>query len=239
VIEVWVGAGRYRGGEPDAGVESWHAFSFGVHYDPDNVGFGFLIACNEELVAPGAGFDEHPHSDTEIVTWVLDGTLEHRDDQGTAALLGAGDLQRLSAGGGVRHTERNAGPRPLRFLQMWLRPDATGGPPEYTAVTAPVPRGPGLRLLASGAPDDCPAVRLRQRAAALYASRPDGPDACGLPTAAYRYVHVVRGSVHLDHPDGEALLGPGDAARITGQAPVEARTNGPAEYLVWAMDPLL
>jgi len=234
VIEVWVGQGRYRGGEPDAGVETLHAFSFGAHYDPDNIGFGLLMACNEELLAPGAGFGEHPHRDTEIVTWVLDGILEHRDDHGRVALLGAGDVQRLSAGTGVRHTERNGGEHPLRFLQMWLRPDPLGGPPEYTAVTAPVPPAPGLQLLASGVPDACPPVRLRQPAAALYAGRPAGHDSCALPAAAYRYVHVARGTVHLN---GATRLCPGDAARITGPEPVEARTDGPAEYLVWAMDP--
>ncbi|SEN28984.1 hypothetical protein SAMN05216267_1003228 [Actinacidiphila rubida] len=235
-MEVWRGDRRFRGGD-GAGVETSHAFSFGGHYDPENVAFGHLVACNEESLAPGAGFAEHPHRDTEIVTWVLDGTLEHRDDHGRTALLAAGDLQRLSAGTGVRHTERNAGPQPLRFLQMWLRPDPFGGPPEYTAVTAPVPPGPGLRLLASGDPDACPPVRLRQPRAALYAGRPDGPDACALPDAVHRYVHVARGSVRLADAEGEALLGPGDAARITGTAPVTASTAGPAEYLVWAMDP--
>jgi redox-sensitive bicupin YhaK (pirin superfamily) len=234
VIEVRSGEGRARGG--DAGVTTWHAFSFGAYYDPQNVGFAHLVACNEELLEPGAGFAEHPHRDTEIVTWVLDGVLEHRDDRGTTALLAAGDLQRLSAGSGVRHTERNAGPGPLRFLQMWLRPDPFGGPPEYTAVTAPLPHGPGLRLLASGAPDARPPVRLRQPAAALYAGRPDGPGACALPAAACRYLHVARGAVRLVHEDGEWLLGPGDAARITGRERVEARTEGPAEYLVWVMD---
>ena len=231
-----MGAGRYRGGEPEAGVETLHAFSFGSHYDPANVGFGLLMACNEELLAPGAGFGEHPHRDTEIVTWVIEGTLEHRDDQGRTALVAAGGLQRLSAGTGVRHSERNDGEHPLRFLQMWLRPDPFGGPPEYTAVADPAPPGPGLHLLASGAPDACPPVRLRQPAAALYAGRPAGHGTCVLPAAAYRYVHVVHGTVHL----GEAApLCPGDAARITGREQVEVRTDGPAEYLVWTMDPTL
>lgn len=233
-MDVRVGVGRYPGG--GEGVETLHAFSFGAHYDPDNVAFGPLVACNEERLEPGAGFAEHPHRDTEIVTWVLEGVLEHRDDQGRIALLGAGDLQCLTAGSGIRHTERNGGPHPLHFLQMWLRPDPFGGRPEYAAVTAPAPHGPGLRLLASGAPDASPPVRLRQPGAALYAGRPDAPDTCRLPDAVQRYVHVTRGSVRLADEDGEVRLCPGDAARITGTSPVTASTDGPAEYLVWAMD---
>ncbi|MYS24114.1 hypothetical protein GA0115240_16071, partial [Streptomyces sp. DvalAA-14] len=154
-------AGERRAAEPGAGIETRHAFSFGAHYDPDNVRFGLLLACNEERLAPGAGFAEHPHRDTEIVTWVLEGELEHRDGAGRTVRLGPGGLQRLSAGSGVRHEERNAGCTPLRFLQMWLHPDTFGGPPDYTAVPDPAPPGPGLRLLASGAPGAAPPVRLR------------------------------------------------------------------------------
>jgi redox-sensitive bicupin YhaK (pirin superfamily) len=231
VIDVRDGRGRFRTEDRAAGVETWHAFSFGGHYDPDNVGFGLLRAVNEECLAVGAGFAEHPHRDTEIVTWVLEGELEHRDGEGRTARLGPGGLQRLSAGGGIRHVERNGGRTPLRFLQMWLRPDVFGGAPGYTAADGPAPPGPGLRLLASGAADSAPAVRLRQRAAALYAGRPAAADSCELPAAPFVYVHVVRGAVRV----GGQPLGPGDAARLTGEAGVRAGTDGPAEYLVWEM----
>ncbi|MEE4543762.1 pirin family protein [Streptomyces sp. V4-01] len=237
-MDVRAGAGRFEGGSP--GVRTRHAFSFGAHYDPENVGFGLLSACNEETLDPGAGFAEHPHRDTEIVTWVIEGELEHRDATGAATRLAAGDLQGLSAAGGVRHSERNAGPGPLRFLQMWLRPDAYGGAPRYTAVTDPAPPGEGLRLLASGRPGDAAPVELRQRAAALHAGRTAGTGAWALPDAAHLYVHVVRGAVTLTAPDpagspGTAALGPGDAARITGAHGVRAAAAGPAEFLVWEM----
>src|SRR5689334_8008817 len=129
MINVRRAGERYRGGEPAAGNETWHAFSFGAHYDPDNVGFGLLSACNEEHLAPGAGFAEHPHRDVEIVTWVVEGVLEHRDSAGHFGIVRPGQAQRLSAGSGVRHTENNAEEGPLRFVQMWLHPQVLGGAP--------------------------------------------------------------------------------------------------------------
>ncbi|WNI19588.1 pirin family protein [Actinacidiphila sp. ITFR-21] len=230
-MEVRRAGDRYRSGEAGTGIETRHAFSFGAHYAPDNVRFGLLLACNEERLAPGAGFAEHPHRDTEIVTWVVTGELAHRDGEGRATRLGPGGLQVLSAGSGVRHEERNAGGTPLRFVQMWLHPGVFGGPPGYAAAPAPAPPGPGLRLLASGAPGTAPALRLRHPAAALHAGRPTAPDSCPLPDAPFLYVHVVRGRVHL----GDHLLKPGDAARITDERAVHAATRGPAEYLVWEM----
>lgn len=225
------GVDRYSGGEPEAGVGTRHAFSFAGFYDPDNVRFGLLVACNEEGLAPGAGFAEHTHRDTEIVTWVTEGELEHRDGAGRVARLRAGDAQLLSSGGGVRHVERNVGSGPLRFLQMWLHPDVFGGEPGYTAVTAPAAPGPGLTLLASGAPDASPPLRLRQQAAALFVGRPTGPDQVRLPAAPFRYLHVVSGAVRLS---GEAL-GAGDAARLAGAESSTLVTSGDAEYLLWAM----
>jgi redox-sensitive bicupin YhaK (pirin superfamily) len=240
VIEVWPGARRFEGGAE--GVATLHAFSFGGHYDPGNVGFGLLSACNEEALEVGAGFAEHPHRDTEIVTWVLDGELEHRDAEGNSALLGAGGLQVLSAAGGVRHSERNAGPGPLRFLQMWLHPDAYGGTPRYTAMPAPLPPGPGLRVLATGAEPAAPATAapgapalLRQRAATLHGARPDTASDTALPDAPYLYVHLARGALTLVEGARTAALGAGDAARVTDARGVRARTEGPAEYLVWEM----
>lgn len=120
---------RYPGGDASAGISSRHAFSFGPHYDPGNLRFGPLIACNEERLAPGAGFDEHPHSHTEIVTWVVEGELTHRDSAGHATVIRPGDVQHLSAAAGVRHVERNDGAVPLTFVQMWLAPAPPAAPP--------------------------------------------------------------------------------------------------------------
>nr|WSX74332.1 pirin family protein [Streptomyces sp. NBC_00899]WSX79603.1 pirin family protein [Streptomyces sp. NBC_00899] len=231
MIDVRRGADRYAGGEQDAGVDTRHAFSFSGFYDPGNVRFGLLAACNEERLAPGAGFAEHTHRDIEIVTWVIEGELEHRDAEGRVARLRAGDAQWLSAGSGVRHVERNAGEGVLRFLQMWLHPDVFGVRPAYAAVTSPVPAGPGLTLLASGAPDATPPLRLRQAAAALRVGRPPAPDQVALPPAAFSYLHVLRGSVRLA---GE-LLHPGDAVRLAGEEGLTASAAGGAEYLLWSM----
>lgn len=212
MIDVRRGGQRYPGGDPAAGIESLHAFSFGSHYDPGNLRFGPLTACNEERLAPGAGFAEHPHEGVEIVTWVIEGELGHRDSAGHEKVVRAGEVQLLSAGDGVRHVERNAGEAPLRFLQMWLEPAAGGGSPHYTVER-------GTRF-----------VPFRQPHAALSVARGPGE----LPTAPLVYVHVVRGSLRL----GDETLDAGDAARVTGERGLWADAAEPVEYLVWAMRPV-
>lgn len=209
---------RYRGGDPAAGVESWHAFSFGPHYDPDNLRFGAVLACNEERLAPGAGFDEHPHSHTEIVTWVVAGELTHRDSAGHRTTVRAGDVQRLSAASGVRHVERNDGPEPLVFVQMWLAPARPGGDPAYEIV--------------HGIADSTP-YAVPEAAAMLHVRRLTPGERTAVPDAAHLYAHVVRGEVRLD----TAELGPGDAARITGAKELEAVAVTEAEVLLWEMGP--
>ncbi|MFE9764567.1 pirin family protein [Streptomyces sp. NPDC005808] len=207
---------RYSGGDPATGISSLHAFSFGPHYEPDNLRFGAVIACNEEWLAPGAGFDEHPHSHTEIVTWVVEGELTHRDSTGHESVVRPGDVQRLSAGGGVRHVERNDGTQPLTFVQMWLAPLEPGGEPAYEIV--------------HGIADSTP-YAVPEAGAMLHVRRLTAGERTAIPDAAYAYVHVVRGEVRLD---GEEL-GPGDAARITDAKDLEAVAGSPAELLVWEM----
>ncbi|MFD4527372.1 pirin family protein [Streptomyces sp. NPDC058470] len=207
---------RYSGGGPATGISSLHAFSFGPHYEPDNLRFGAVIACNEERLAPGAGFDEHPHSHTEIVTWVVEGELTHRDSTGHESVVRPGDVQRLSAGGGVRHVERNDGTEPLTFVQMWLAPLEPGGEPAYEIV--------------HGIADSTP-YAVPEAGAMLHVRRLTAGERTAIPDAAYAYVHVVRGEVRLD---GEEL-GPGDAARITDAKDLEAVAGSPAELLVWEM----
>ncbi|MFD3513993.1 pirin family protein [Streptomyces sp. NPDC058657] len=209
-------ADRYRGGERAAGIESLHAFSFGHFYDPDNLRFGPVLACNEERLAPGAGFGEHPHSHTEIVTWVVEGELTHLDSAGHATVVRAGDLQHLSAADGVRHVERNEGAGPLQFVQMWLAPLVPGGDPAYTLV----------RGIADGAPYEVPAA-----GAVLHVRRLGGPgERMPLPETAY--VHVVRGEVAC----GGEVLGPGDSVRSDGGRGPDPRAltaRAAAEVLVW------
>ncbi|WP_053912529.1 pirin-like bicupin family protein [Streptomyces sp. TP-A0875] len=207
---------RYPGGEPAAGIETRHAFSFGPHYDPDNLRFGSLIACNEERLAPGAGFDEHPHSHTEIVTWVVEGELTHRDSTGRKTVVRPGDVQRLSAASGVRHVERNDGTAPLTFVQMWLAPRESGGTPAYETVRA--------------LPDTVP-FPAPEAGAVLHVRRLAPGGHTDLPAAPYLYVHVVRGTVRL----AGGTLGPGDAARLVDAGSPRATATAPAELLAWAM----
>ncbi|MER6612319.1 pirin family protein [Streptomyces xantholiticus] len=206
---------RYSGGDLAAGIESLHAFSFGRHYDPDNVRFGALLACNEERLAPGAGFDEHPHSHTEIVTWVVEGELTHRDSAGHATVVRPGDVQRLSSAGGVRHVERNDANVPLVFVQMWLAPLEPGGEPSYEIVR--------------GIADSTPYAL--QAGAMLHVRRPAAGERTAVPDGAFVYVHVVRGRIRL----GEVELGPGDAARITDAEGLEMAAVDAAEVLLWEM----
>ncbi|MFC7963749.1 pirin family protein [Streptomyces cinereoruber] len=205
---------RYPGGDPAAGIDTRHAFSFGPHYDPDNLRFGSLIACNEERLAPGAGFDEHPHSHTEIVTWVVEGELTHRDSTGRATLVRAGDLQHLSAAAGVRHVERNDADAPLAFVQMWLAPLSFGGEPTYEVV-----RGDGGDLAY-----ELPGATLRVH-------RLKSGERAPLPDADFVYAHVTRGTVRL----GTEELTPGDAARTTDEKGLDLLATGGAEVLVWEM----
>jgi redox-sensitive bicupin YhaK (pirin superfamily) len=126
---------RYRSEHP--GVVTWHCFSAGAYFDPDNVAFGRIIACDEHLLEPGAGFEPHPHARVELVTWVLDGTLAHRDSLGRRGLIVPGQVQHQLAGSGIRHAERNASNlEPLRFVQIWLMSDEE--PPGYEVTVPPV-----------------------------------------------------------------------------------------------------
>ncbi|WP_329460359.1 pirin family protein [Streptomyces sp. NBC_01497] len=214
---------RYPGGEEAAGIASLHAFSFGGFYDPGNLRFGALIACNEERLAPGAGFDEHRHSHTEIVTWVVTGELTHRDSAGRTTLVRPGDLQRLASAAGVLHSERNEGPEPLVFVQMWLAPLEPGGDPAYDIVR--------------GIADSTP-YALPEAGAMLHVRRLGPGERSAVPDGAYLYVHVVRGAVLLD---GEELR-PGDSARITEARGLELTGHGAddedrSEVLVWEMAP--
>ncbi|MGW6689163.1 pirin family protein [Streptomyces sp. NPDC054961] len=225
MIDVRRGADRYEGGDPEAGIATRHAFSFGSHYDPDNLRFGAVVACNEERLAPGAGFEEHRHSHTEIVTWVVEGELTHRDGAGATAQVRPGDVQHLGAGSGARHAERNEGPAPLRFVQTWLAPLEPAGEPSYALV----------RGIADSTPYAVPAA-----GAVLHVRRPGAGERVALPAAERVYLHVVRGDLRLDGKgDGAGAdddeLGPGDAARITGEPDLELIAGSPCELLIWEL----
>ncbi|MFR0352361.1 pirin family protein [Streptomyces sediminimaris] len=215
-MDVRRAAERYPGGDPAAGIESRHAFSFGPHYDPENLRFGAMIACNEERLVPGAGFDEHRHSHTEIVTWVVEGELTHRDSTGHETRVRPGDVQRLSSAAGVRHVERNDGERPLVFVQMWLAPREPGGDPAYEIV--------------HGIADSTP-YAVPEAGAMLHVRRLRAGERTAVPDGAYVYVHVVRGGIQLD----AERLTEGDAARVTDAKHLEAEALTEAELLMWEM----
>ncbi|MEU9864304.1 pirin family protein [Streptomyces sp. NPDC047971] len=216
MIRIHRAADRYPGGDPAAGIETRHALSFGAHYDPDNLRFGAILACNEERLAPGAGFDEHPHSHTEIVTWVVEGELTHRDSTGRTTVVRPGDVQRLGSGAGVRHEERNDGDAPLVFVQMWLAPLEPGGDPSYEIVR--------------GIADSTP-YALPEAGSMLHVRRLEAGERTAVPDADFVYAHVARGTVRLA---GEELA-PGDAARVTGARDLAIMATSDAELLLWEM----
>lgn len=239
MLQVWRGSDRYRGGDEEAGIRTWHAFSFSGFYDPDNVGFGQLVACNEEFLAPGAGFPEHPHRDVEIVTWVAEGELEHVDSTGRTSRVRPGDVQRMGAGRGVRHVERNAGSEPLRFVQMWLVPGGRGEPggEGYEPYEPYEPEYEVVHGIADGTPFAVPRTE-----AVMHVRRLGEGERTAVPDAAWVYVHVVRGEAELGgagvgtHHADRVRLAAGDAARITDARDLEARgAGGPVELLMWEM----
>ena len=214
------------------GITTRHSFSFGQHYDPANVGHAVLVAHNDDRVAPGSGYDLHPHADLEIVTWVLSGSLVHQDSQGHVNVVGPGQVQRLSAGSGVRHSERNDAPgaaEPTRFVQMWVLPDEPGMRPSYDLAAVDPD---GLTPLASGVARLDAAVRIHTAGAALHVARLDPGDSVVLPDAPRLHVFVARGSADLE---GAGRLDEGDAARFTAEGSPHLAAVAPTEVLVWQL----
>jgi redox-sensitive bicupin YhaK (pirin superfamily) len=223
-----------------AGVTTRHAFSFGAHYDPDNVGFGSLLAHNDERLASGRGFDDHPHRDTEIVTWVLSGTLLHQDSTGHAGIVVPGLVQRLSAGSGVVHAERNDAYRidperprlPVRFVQSWVRPDVAGVPPTY--AQREVERdalGVDWVPVASGSVAEA-AITLGSTASTLWVTTVGAGEVRWLPEAPCAHLFVAVGEVEIERV---GVVGEGDAVRVTGRAALRISGRRPSELLVWGM----
>lgn len=225
-------------------LDSQHSFSFGSHRDPRNTHFGLLLVNNDDRVAPDTGFDTHPHRDMEIVTWVLEGELEHQDSEGHTGVLYPGLAQRMSAGRGIRHSEMNRGlsdpsgrsmrPRgPVHFVQMWVVPDEASIDPGYAQldINAALDRG-GLVPVASGRGDEA-AISIRQRHARLLAGRLAPGETVALPDAPFVHLFLPKGAGLLE---GAGQLRTGDAVRLTA-ADGPSFTAGPdgAEILVWEM----
>jgi quercetin 2,3-dioxygenase len=240
-VDVRRAADRYRTGT--GWLDSRHSFSFGRHYDAGNTSHGLLLVNNDDRVAAGTGFDTHPHRDMEIVTWVLQGSLVHQDSTGHSGVVYPGLAQRMSAGTGILHSEKNDAYRldverprePVHFVQMWVVPDASGATPGYEQleVDDALLRG-GLVPVASGLPRHAgsAAIRIANRYAALHVARLQPGQAVHLPDAPYLHLFVPRGAVVLE---GAGPLGEGDAVRFTATGGQSVTATEPAEVLVWEM----
>ena len=214
-----------RGHANHGWLDSYHTFSFADYYDPRHVGFGPLRVINEDRVVPGAGFGTHGHRDMEIISYVLEGELAHKDSTGTSSVIRPGDVQRMSAGRGVSTASSTPRSRqPVHFLQIWIQPDVTGIAPEYEQKRFGAEEKRGrLRLVAS--PDGADgSVRIHQDARLFTRASSTASERAALEVAPGRrlYVHVARGRVKAN---GEALDA-GDALKLTRHAGAEPRRRG-------------
>jgi redox-sensitive bicupin YhaK (pirin superfamily) len=225
-------------------LDSKHSFSFGGHYDPSNTHHGVLLVNNDDVVAPGMGFETHPHRDMEIVTWVLRGQLVHQDSEGHNGVIYPGLAQRMSAGRGILHSEKNDAWRltgadensdPVHFVQMWVVPDEQRIDPGYEQleIDDELLRG-GLVPVASGMAkhDGAAAIRIKNAYAALHVARLETGGSVTLPDAPYVHLFVPRGTVELE---GAGPLAEGDAVRLTGVGGQRITATDAAEILVWEM----
>ena len=225
-------------------LDSKHSFSFGQHYDSGNTHFGLLLVSNDDRVLAGTGFETHPHRDMEIVTWVLEGSLVHQDSTGHSGVIYPGLAQRMSAGTGILHSEKNDSwtlsgeaehSNEVQFVQMWVLPDERNLTPGYEQldIDGELARG-GLVTVASGMPKhaDHRAISIQQRDAALYAARMDAGAEVTIPDAPFVHLFVARGEVALE---GAGPLVQGDAVRIAGGGGQTVAATTSAEILVWEM----
>jgi redox-sensitive bicupin YhaK (pirin superfamily) len=217
-------------------LDSRHSFSFGEYYDPQHLGFSALRVINEDIVKAGAGFPTHGHKDMEIITYILDGALEHKDSLGTGSVIRPGDIQRMSAGTGIQHSEFN--PQPdvgTKLLQIWLLPKVRGIAPSYEQIFVGASERSGqLKLV--GSPDGRDGSVTINQDASLYAGLLKAGEGAHLSLAAKRtaWVQVATGSVTLN---GEALE-QGDGAAMTKETALDLKATSDAEVLVFDLPPL-
>ena len=220
-----------RGHANHGWLDSYHSFSFADYHDPAHMGFSVLRVINEDRVQPGAGFPTHGHRDMEIISYVLEGALEHQDSLGNGSVIRPGDVQRMSAGTGVRHSEFNASKtEAVHFLQIWLLPKSHGIAPGYEQKHfAPEEIDNRLRLVAS--PDGRDGSVTIHQDTWLYAARLNGTGGVSHALASGRraYVQVARGAVSAN---GERLA-TGDGARVENEPAVKLTANGSAEVLLF------
>jgi quercetin 2,3-dioxygenase len=223
-----------RGYADHGWLKSYHSFSFANYYDPQHMGFGNLRVINEDRIAPGTGFGTHGHRDMEIISYVLEGKLAHKDTMGNIKGIPPGDVQRMSAGTGIQHSEFNhAGDQTTHFLQIWIEPNVTGIPPGYEQKTFSQSDKRGrLRMVAS--PDGSDDSVLIHADARVYAGLFDGAESFSLPVDPSRkaYVHVVRGELEVNG----TWVGAGDAVKLEQEAQVTLGAGKQAEVLVFDLE---
>jgi redox-sensitive bicupin YhaK (pirin superfamily) len=222
---------KERGHADHGWLDTWHTFSFSSYHDPRFMGFRVLRVINEDTVAPGQGFPPHGHRDMEIISYVLQGGLAHKDSLGTGSVIRPGDVQRMSAGTGVRHSEFNAsGTDPVHFLQIWIEPARAGIAPGYEQKAfAEIDKRGRLRLVAS--PDGAEGSLTIHQDARLYATilGPGQTVAHGLARGRHAWVQVTRGTLTVN---GEPL-GPGDGAALSDETTISLVGETDAEALLF------
>ena len=220
-----------RGHADHGWLDTYHTFSFADYHDPREMGFGPLRVINDDTVQPGQGFGTHGHRDMEIITYVLEGALEHKDSMNNGSIIRPGNVQRMSAGTGVRHSEFNPSrDERVHLLQIWIEPKITGVPPSYEEKQfGPAEKKGQLRLIASSDGREG-SVTIHQDAT-VYASMLDGKDAVAHRLAPGRraYVHVARGAIEVN---GKPLRG-GDGAKIAGETEISFAKAAQAEVLLF------
>ena len=214
---------------------SQHTFSFGSYHDPEQIGFSDLLVINDDRVAAGQGFGTHPHRDMEIFSYVLEGALEHKDSMGVGSVIRAGDVQMMSAGTGIRHSEYNASDEELvHFLQIWIVPDREGVTPRYQQQNFPADDKRGrLRLIIS--PDGADGSLSVYQDARVYAGLFDGAEQhrITLPAERHAYIHVARGALTVN---GQRLSA-GDGARLRKVEEIDFSQGEHAEVLLFDLRP--
>ena len=222
---------RERGHAEHGWLDSWHSFSFADYHDPAHMGFSALRVINEDRIQPGTGFGTHGHRDMEIISYVLEGALAHKDSTGSSSTIRPGDVQRISAGHGVQHSEFNPSSNEgVHFLQIWIQPNVRGIPPSYEEKRFSEAEKRGrLRLIAS--PDQAEGSVLIRQDVRVYAGLFDGAETADLAIGPGRraYVHVARGAIAVN---GVALQA-GDALKLSDTQKVTVGSGREAEVLVF------
>lgn len=220
-----------RGHANHGWLESYHTFSFGDYYDPRFTGFRSLLVINEDFVKPGQGFPKHGHRDMEIITYILDGALEHKDSTGVGSIIRPGDVQRMSAGKGVLHSEYNhSSENPVHFLQIWIEPNQTGNPPSYEERKfSSTEKSNTLRLVAS--PDGAHnSVRIQQDAKLFASVLASGVQVThSINPDRHAWIQIARGSLEING----TKLDQGDGAAISDEKEIKLLAVSETELLLF------